>query len=51
MGSNQAEDDGFVRAIKIHSITYFRGEVKLSVPCHNILRHVKESYKHERDTL
>jgi hypothetical protein len=27
-GSNLAEDDGFLRAIRMHSMTSFRGEVK-----------------------
>jgi hypothetical protein len=30
MGSNPAEDDGFLRVIKIYSITSFGGEVKPS---------------------
>jgi hypothetical protein len=33
VGSNQAEDDRFLRAIKIRSATSFGGEVKPSVPC------------------
>jgi hypothetical protein len=33
-GSNPAEDDGFLRAIKICSLTSLGGEEKLSVPCH-----------------
>jgi hypothetical protein len=32
-GSNLAEDDGFLRVIKIRSTTSFGGEVKSSVPC------------------
>jgi hypothetical protein len=32
-GSNPAEDDGFLRVIKIRSTTSFGGEVKPSVPC------------------
>jgi hypothetical protein len=32
-GSKVVEDDGFLRAIKISSMTSFRGEVKPSVPC------------------
>jgi hypothetical protein len=43
MGSNVAEDDGFLRAIKIHSTTYFRGAVKPSAPCCKILWHVTDS--------
>jgi hypothetical protein len=42
-GSNPAEVDGVLRAIKIHRTTSFRGEVKLSVPCRKIL-HVKNPY-------
>jgi hypothetical protein len=30
MGSNPAEDDGFLRVIKIHSTTSFRREIKPS---------------------
>jgi hypothetical protein len=37
MGSNSAEDDGFLRAIKICSTTSFGGEVKPSVPCHRFM--------------
>jgi hypothetical protein len=48
MGSNPAEDDGFLRAIKIQNITSFRGEVEPSVPCHNILWHVKGPDKYEK---
>jgi hypothetical protein len=43
-GSNLADDDGFLRAIKIRSTTYFGGEVKPAVPCHKILQHVKKPY-------
>jgi hypothetical protein len=32
-GSNPAEDDGFLRVIKIRNTTSFGGEVKSSVPC------------------
>jgi hypothetical protein len=50
--SNPAEDDGFLRAITIRSITSLGGEVKPSVPCRKILRHVKEPYRYGmiRDT-
>jgi hypothetical protein len=37
-----AEDNGFLRAIKISSMTSFQGEVKLSAPCCKILWHVKD---------
>jgi hypothetical protein len=44
MGSNQTEDDEFLRTIKNNSKTFFRREVKPSAPCHKILPHVKETY-------
>jgi hypothetical protein len=37
MGSNLAESNGFLRAIKIHSMPYFGGEVQLPAPCCKIL--------------
>jgi len=40
--SNPAKDDGFLRAIKIHSMTYFQGEVKPAVLCCKTLQHVKD---------
>jgi hypothetical protein len=48
-GSDPAEDFGFLSAIKIRRPTSFEGEVKPSVPCRQIFRHVKEPYKYERD--
>jgi hypothetical protein len=45
----RAEDSGFLRVMKIHSMTSCGGEVKPSAPCHNILQHVKEPCKYERD--
>jgi hypothetical protein len=42
-GSNQAKDNGFLRTIKIGSMTSFGGEVKLVVPCREILWHVKDT--------
>jgi hypothetical protein len=33
VGSNPAEDDGLIRAIKISTTTSFGGEVKSFVPC------------------
>jgi hypothetical protein len=48
--SNPAEDDGFLRAIKISSTTSFGWEVKPEVPCRKILRVVKEHNAYERDT-
>jgi hypothetical protein len=41
---------GLLRAIKICSIASFEREVKPSVECCKILRHVKELYKYERNT-
>jgi hypothetical protein len=43
-GFKPGQGDGFLRAIKIHSTPSFRQEVKLEVPCHEILQHVKEPY-------
>jgi hypothetical protein len=40
-GSNAAEDDGFLMAIKIRSTASLGGEIKPSVPCRKILRQVK----------
>jgi hypothetical protein len=48
--SNPAVDDGFLRLIEYRSSTSFGGEVKQSVSCRSILRHVKEPYEYERDT-
>jgi hypothetical protein len=39
--SNAAEDDGFLMAMKILSTTSFGAEVMPTVPCDEILRHVK----------
>jgi hypothetical protein len=35
-------DDGFLRAIKVHSTPSFGWEVKPEVPCRKILWHVKD---------
>jgi hypothetical protein len=50
-GSNPAEDNVFLRAIKIWNIISFGGEVKLSVPCCKILQHVKEPSSKKTHTL
>jgi hypothetical protein len=47
VGSNSAEDDGLLRAIKIRSTPSFVGEVKPEPPCRKILRHVKITCKYE----
>jgi hypothetical protein len=39
----------FLRAIKIHSTPSFRWEVKLAVPCHKSLQHVKDLLKSHGD--
>jgi hypothetical protein len=44
-GLNSAEDHRVLRAIKVSSTTSFGGEVKPSVPCRNVLQHVKEPYE------
>jgi hypothetical protein len=40
--SHPAEDDRLLRSITIRSTTYFRGEVKPSAPCREILWYVKD---------
>jgi hypothetical protein len=50
MSSKLVKENEFLRAIKICSITSFRGEEKLSVACYKILRNVKETCRYERDT-
>jgi hypothetical protein len=42
MGLNPAEDNGFLRVMKIHSTTFFAGDVTPLAPCCKNLRHVKE---------
>jgi hypothetical protein len=49
-GSNPAEDDRSLRAIKIRHTASFRGEVKLSLQSLKILQHVKDPYEYENDT-
>jgi hypothetical protein len=51
-GSNTAEDDGFLRAIKIRSTTSSRGGggVQPSAPRRKILQHLKDSAEYDRDT-
>jgi hypothetical protein len=44
MGSNLAEDNGFLRVIKIRGMTSLGGEVNPLVPCRKILWHVKDPY-------
>jgi hypothetical protein len=48
-GSNPADGDGFLKAIKIRSAPSFGGKVKPSASCHKIIRHVKEPFEYERD--
>jgi hypothetical protein len=50
MGSNLVESDGLLMAIKIHSMTSFGGQAELTAPCHNILQHVKDLLRYDRDT-
>jgi hypothetical protein len=49
-GSNPADDDGFLRVIKICITTSLRGEVKPSVTSDKILQLVKKPYEYETDT-
>jgi hypothetical protein len=50
MGSNPAEGNGFLRAIKICSMPSFREKVNLSAPCCKILWHVKKTSSMNKDT-
>jgi hypothetical protein len=43
--SNSVEIDRFLRAIKIHSMHSFGGEVKPSSPCQQIFQHVKNPFQ------
>jgi hypothetical protein len=43
VGSISAEDEKFSRAVKVHSMTSFRGEVKLLAPYCKNLQHVKKA--------
>jgi hypothetical protein len=43
-GFKLSQDDGFLRVIKIHSTSSFRGEVKPSAPC-KILWHTKNPFE------
>jgi hypothetical protein len=46
-GFKHGRGDGFLRAIKIRSTPSIGWEVKLEVPCHKILRHVKDSLRYQ----
>jgi hypothetical protein len=48
-GFKLSQDDGSLKAIKMRRTTSLGREVKPSVPCRKILRHVKERYEYERD--
>jgi hypothetical protein len=50
VGSISAEDDMFLKSIKICSRTFIGGTVKPSAPCRKVLRHDKEHYEYESDT-
>jgi hypothetical protein len=45
------QGSGFLRAIKIHTMPSFGGEVKPEVPCHKILWYVKITCKYEQKCL
>jgi hypothetical protein len=49
-GSNPADRDVFLKAIKIFSTTSIGGEVKPLAQCREILLHVKDSLRYGRDT-
>jgi hypothetical protein len=44
-GSNVADNNRFLRTIKIRNTASFGGEAKPSVPRHKILRHVKKNLR------
>jgi hypothetical protein len=48
-GFEPGQGDGFLRVIKICSTPFFGWEVKLEVPCHKILQHVKDLLKSHGD--
>jgi hypothetical protein len=48
-GFETGQGDGFLSAIKIRSTFSFGWEVKPEVPCHKILRHVKNLLKSHGD--
>jgi hypothetical protein len=45
----RAEDDGFLRAMKIRNTISFGGKVKPSATCRKISRYAKHTYEYERD--
>jgi hypothetical protein len=49
--SNPADSNGFLRAIKNHSMTSFGGEVKPLATFRKILRHVKDPLMYDRYTI
>jgi hypothetical protein len=49
-GFEPDQGNGFLRAITIRSTPSFGWEVKLEVPCHKILRHVKDLLKFHGNT-
>jgi hypothetical protein len=50
MGSDSAEDCGFIRVIKICSTTSFGGETKPAVPYRRIFLAYYRSLQYNRDT-
>jgi hypothetical protein len=50
VASNPTENYEFLKAIKIRSMTSFRGKVKPSAPCRKILQHVKDHHRYEKNT-
>jgi hypothetical protein len=48
-GFNSGRRRWIWKAIKLRSTTSVGGEIKQSVPCRKILRHVKERYEYEGD--
>jgi hypothetical protein len=49
-GSNPAEADGCLRAIRIRTTTFFGGEEKSKGKCHNFYGMLQISVEYDRDT-
>jgi hypothetical protein len=47
-GSYPADSNGFLRVVEFRSTTSFGGEVKPSISCRKILRHVKDPLRKDR---
>jgi hypothetical protein len=50
-GSKPSQGDGFLRAIKVRSTTYFGWEIKPEIPCRKIWRNVKDPLAREMSRM